>query len=466
MARRPKPVLWTLLAAAIVAAASILLSCRRYAAEVQAHRQIVVSRAETVLDALVAGIRAHGRMGRFSAERLGYILEELAAAPDILALELRTQAGTPIAAAGDVTLVPDSPLPGTVWHEDRFVMAVEPRLPMSGRYHRQGSGPGPDPARDLEHRPGEGPPRPPGPGGGRGWRQRAALDAAGWEEFPTGPHWLTVVLDTGAMRAQIQRDQVHLAVASVAWMLAVALGTWVVWARVRQRELAAELVVTQERAAQHERLAQLGAGLAHETKNPLGIVRGLAQSIGNAPRADAEVRRLAHAIIDEADRTVGRVNSFLTLARPKNPEPAPVALDNLIARLVSLVQPEAQQADLALEYQPSGLSVLADEGLLRRALLNILINAIRASRRGGRITVAAQPEADTVTLTVADQGHGIAPEDLPRVTEPYFTRFEGGTGLGLSIVEEIARAHDWKLAIESQPGQGARVSLRGLRRVE
>jgi len=426
-----------LLAAALIAAASMLLLYRNYRTEAQAHRQVMLERGRTVLDSLAAGIRAHGRMGRYHGERLAAIFEELAATPGILALELRTREGSIIASAGDMGLLPEGPLATPCWLESRLVMATEPELtcPAPGSGRRRG-------------------------GGGRG-----AQDLAQWIPFPAGPYRLSVVLDAAPMRRQLRRDQLQLAIACAVAVGAILLGTWVLLARLRQRSLQAALGLAQERATHHERLSQLGAGLAHETKNPLGIVRGLAQTISNAAHADRETKRVAHNIIDEVDRTAGRINSFLALAKPKAPDLAPVDLDAFLGHLLSVVEPELEASGITLEHAQTGYRVLADEDLLRRGVLNLVINALRASHEGGTITVEVQPEADTVTLSVVDNGCGIDPQDLPRATEPYFTRFEGGCGLGLAIVDQIARAHNWKLTIASPPGAGTRVSLHGLRRV-
>jgi two-component system sensor histidine kinase HydH len=209
-------------------------------------------------------------------------------------------------------------------------------------------------------------------------------------------------------------------------------------------------------------LAQLGAGLAHETKNPLGLARGLAQSIAEAGDAGAESRRQARQIVDEADRIVGQINAFLALARPAEPVREDVALDHVFGGLQALVQAEAAQAGVSLRAAANGLVVRADPALLRRALLNLLINALRACERGGEIALEAGWRAGSVAVCVRDNGRGIAPEDLPRVREPYFTRFPGGTGLGLAMVEQVTAAHGWRLQIESEPGAGTRVTLEGM----
>ena len=280
-----------------------------------------------------------------------------------------------------------------------------------------------------------------------------------WQGFPEGPFALVVALDAGGVIRQIQRDRVQWLASSAIWLVAIALSTLVALAQTRHRGLEAALALAQEQAAHSERLAQLGAGLTHETKNPLGVVRGLAQAIGQSPAADADVRQLAGRIVDEADRTVGQINSFLTLARPKEPALATVDLQALFTELAPLVEPEADRQEVGISWRPTALAVSADPGLLRRALLNLVLNALRAVERGGKIVVEAQRHEWTVSVSVSDNGCGIGEHDVARVTEPYFSGFEGGTGLGLSIVDQVARAHGWTLTVSSTPGQGTCVSL-------
>jgi nitrogen-specific signal transduction histidine kinase len=111
----------------------------------------------------------------------------------------------------------------------------------------------------------------------------------------------------------------RLAGGAIIVLLAIGSGAWAFVSQLHQRRLVTDLLLAEERVAQSERLARLGAGLAHETKNPLGVVRGLAQSILEASGADRAVRNMAQQIVDESDRTVGQINSFLGFARPPEP---------------------------------------------------------------------------------------------------------------------------------------------------
>lgn len=205
------PSRWVLLLATLVVATSFLLLYRDYRSKVVNHREIMLARGQTVLDALTAGIRAQGRMGRYRPARLSTIFEELADTPDIVGLELRTQKGSVISSGGDTQHLPDMK-PGTpLWGDNRLVMVCEPLL--------LGHGPG----RGLGYRRGQ--------GGGRGWP--GEIDD--WESFPSGPYVLTATLDTGAMLEEIRWDRFRSSVSLGVILIAVILGTLAVLSRARRR---------------------------------------------------------------------------------------------------------------------------------------------------------------------------------------------------------------------------------------
>lgn len=422
------------LMAALVLAALALVGVEYRGKVLKAHRVLEI-RGETVLESLAAGLRAQTRMGRYRGDRLNDTLEELASMPDLLTLYLADARGTPVASAGDPLPPGLDNGPEREWQADRLILRGQ--FVFTGRGAAQMGGPG--------WRGGRGP--------------RMDPDATPWD---AAPHTLVAVLDAAQTRGEVRRARIEAALSAAGLLALFVLGMAVLSVRGRQRRMAVELERSRERAAHHERLAQLGAGLAHETKNPLGLVRGLAQSIADAGDARAETRRHARQIVDEADRIVGQVNAFLAFARPPEPALEDVALETVFGGLQALVQHEAAQAGVSLRAAANGLVVRADPVLLRRALLNLLINALRACERGGEIVMEAGWRAGGVAVCVRDNGRGIAAEDLPRVKDPYFTRFPGGTGLGLAIVDQVAAAHGWSLHVESEAGAGTRVTLEGI----
>lgn len=425
------------LAALLAMAASALLLTADFRSEVENHRQVMLARGETALDALVAGIRAQGRMGRYRNDRLSVILEELADAPDIRGVALYAAGGKVISSGGDVAALTLEDGDGIHWAQDHLCLIRGLVLDLGAHGYGRGRG---------------------GPG-------NPELDSEAWEPFPDGPHFLGIVLDTSALSIEIRGDRVRYGISLVVAALLVGLGSALAVGVVRGRRLQTALLVAREQAAHQAQLTQLGAGLAHETKNPLGIVRGQAQLIADAPEDAAGNHERAGRIIDEIDRTVGHINGFLTLARPRDITLVSVALGHFLEGFAALMEGEAKQQKVFLSVTAADVSVRADEGQLRKALLNLVLNALHACRPGDRIAIEVGKNSGTVDLLVRDSGRGIAPEDLPRVTEPYFTRSDNGCGLGLTLVDQIARAHGWTLHIDSTPGTGTTVSLKGIERV-
>ncbi len=425
-------IFWLALVAVFIAAASVYSLVSSYHSEVDSHRRVLTGRGQTVLDALKAGILAHGRMGRYRGDRLGFIFDELAKTSDILALELRGPDGGTVASGGNQAEIPKTLSKQCQWKSNRLVMTAK---------------------IDLLAECGQG-------GEGRGRQGRE--DMEDWSFFSKGVYVLTAALDASEVHRAIRRHQLHLVFFIGVVFAALASGTLALALLLKRSELAVLLERERERTRRQEQIARLGAGLAHETKNPLGIVRGLAQSIGSCTHHVCPIKDRAKNIVDEVDRAIGVINSFLALARPQEAVVAPVDLDSFFKGFLPLVQMDASAAEVDIQYVPSKQAILADEGLLRRALLNLILNALRASAPGQEVRIEAVRTVPGLTLRVSDTGCGIAPEDLPRVTEPYFTRFPGGSGLGLSMVDQIAAAHGWRLRITSALGGGTQVSLEGI----
>ncbi|MEW6220084.1 MAG: ATP-binding protein [Thermodesulfobacteriota bacterium] len=222
----------------------------------------------------------------------------------------------------------------------------------------------------------------------------------------------------------------------------------------------------EEKLHDAERLAALGkmvAAVSHEIKNPLGIVRSTAEILGKRLAAVApENNHLAGIIIDETSRLDGIVREFLDFARPQTPKIGPCAVNSLLEKALRLVAPECQRQGIGVEtdLDPAASQVGADEQLLYRAVLNILVNAIQSMPEGGTLTVRTSRSRDQgVVVTVADTGVGIAPDKLEQIFQPFYTDKNKGTGLGLAIVRNILDAHGGRVEVDSVPGAGTVMRL-------
>jgi signal transduction histidine kinase len=225
-----------------------------------------------------------------------------------------------------------------------------------------------------------------------------------------------------------------------------------------------EVRALEEQVQRAQRLAALGrlaGGLAHEIRNPLGIVRAAAQILGGELRRDQHLGEYTQVIQTEVDRVDRLIEQLLAYARPRPLMHGVVQTHELIERAVSLTRPYAAQQGVDLTAEE--ISVLpplhGDGELLHQALVNLVMNAIQASERGGAVVVrgavTASGEASRVQLEIRDNGRGIAPDDRERIFDPFFTTRDDGVGLGLSIVQQIVHEHGGTIDVTSEPGVGS-----------
>jgi two-component system sensor histidine kinase HydH len=226
-----------------------------------------------------------------------------------------------------------------------------------------------------------------------------------------------------------------------------------------QRQLE-ELERSQRAALQNEKLAALGrvaAGIAHEVRNPLGVIRASASMIQESFAPDDDASRACQFVKDEIDRLNGLITSLLAFARPGEPKVEPVPVDKLVDRALALAFEELRRREIAVEraLEPSLAEVAACPNLLSQLLLGLLVNAAEAAGERGRVAVRAFADGADAVLEVADDGPGIPEADASRVFEPFFTTKSTGTGLGLAVAQRIAAGHGGSLEVVQGRGAGA-----------
>jgi len=231
-------------------------------------------------------------------------------------------------------------------------------------------------------------------------------------------------------------------------------------ARAVEREHAARRVADSERARQRaERLAAAGAlaaGVAHEIRNPLNAIGIAAQRIERFPDPVRDAA-LAGRIRDEIRRLEEVLDDYLRLARPAPGAREPADLVALANEVVDLLEAEASARGTRLGVRaPSGpVRVRVDAQALRRALVNLVRNAVEAAPAGGAVEVIADRSDRTVRLRVVDDGQGPDPELGDRAFEPFVTTRPAGSGLGLSLVRRVAEEHGGRASLAARPGGGA-----------
>jgi signal transduction histidine kinase len=215
-------------------------------------------------------------------------------------------------------------------------------------------------------------------------------------------------------------------------------------------------------------MGELASTVAHEVRNPLNAIAMSAQRLRRefAPTAATEADRAEAAeLLSVMEGETGRINDivqqFLAFARPPRLAPAPANLAVETRALVDAARPLADARGVTLEADvaSAGEAVL-DARQLRQAIDNLVRNAIEATPAGGRVRVVARTGSRGHTVEVSDTGSGIAPDDLPKIFDLYYTTKPEGTGVGLAVTQQIVSAHGGTIEVESAPGAGTTMIVR------
>jgi PAS domain S-box-containing protein len=226
----------------------------------------------------------------------------------------------------------------------------------------------------------------------------------------------------------------------------------------------AQLERAQQQLIQGERLAALGelsAVVAHEVRNPLGVIFNSLGSLRRLVRPAGDARMLFDIVEEEAERLNRIVGDLLDFARPSTPELRPEQIGRVVEDAVGAALGQQETGiQLARELDAEVPPVTMDARLVRQAVLNVAVNAVQAMPRGGRITIRTRREGGAALVEIEDTGAGIAEEVRERIFEPFFTTKASGTGLGLAVVKRIMESHGGTVSVRSAPGAGTTFSLR------
>jgi signal transduction histidine kinase len=281
------------------------------------------------------------------------------------------------------------------------------------------------------------------------------------EEYQTlrqkqGVHSFVIVMSTQTFRETFDHD---LWLRSIIALLATisVVGSGLAWRSLgRSSDLQLRLMRASELNSHLREMNLAAAGLAHETRNPLNIIRGMAQMLSKQPEAPAEIREKARAIVDETDKVTAQLNEFINYSRPREVRRAKLALTPAVNEVVRTLNHDIEEKKLRVETGGEPLAIEADEQLLRQVLFNLLLNAIQAVADAGEIRVITGRQGATEAfLEIRDNGPGVPPERRQEIFKPYFTTHQKGTGLGLAVVQQIVLAHGWEIVCLPNEPQGA-----------
>jgi PAS domain S-box-containing protein len=228
-----------------------------------------------------------------------------------------------------------------------------------------------------------------------------------------------------------------------------------------------ELVTTQQRLSERDKLASLGemaAVVAHDIRNPLGGIKTAAQFLPSRPAADGTViRELTHSILAGVSQIESIVTDLLDYARGPTLDRQAYRLGEVVGPAVDAYAEKARENGITLVTRglDTDLPVMVDGQRLRRVFVNVITNALEAveHRPGARVEVALYRRENEAVVEITDNGEGIAPEVRAKILQAFFTTKRTGTGLGLVIVKKIMDLHGGKIEIDTTSGVGTAVRL-------
>ena len=227
---------------------------------------------------------------------------------------------------------------------------------------------------------------------------------------------------------------------------------------------AMERLRLKERLSQAEKLSAIGemaAGISHEIRNPLGIIRSSAELLKKKVIKHDPTNTIPDIIVEESSRLNQIITEFINYAKPRRPNLAPCHVNEIIEKNLTFLAAQIKEEGYLIKknYQNSLPEIMADASMLYQSFLNILINAMQAMPDGGRLQIEVSSNEQLVTIRFDDEGHGIPEENLEKIWDPFFTTKEKGSGLGLGIVKNIIEVHAGSIQIANRPVRGARVTI-------
>jgi two-component system, NtrC family, sensor histidine kinase HydH len=225
-----------------------------------------------------------------------------------------------------------------------------------------------------------------------------------------------------------------------------------------------QLKSLEEELRRSERMAALGkmaAGVAHELRNPLSSIKGLAILLRSKFQEKSDDQLTADILVHEVERLNRSISELLDYTRPQKLILGDVHPVEVVRKAMSLVRMDAESMGVIMEiHGEEHIPVIqADQDKLNQVFLNLLLNSIQAMEHGGRLDIYVADDGRNITLKVKDTGCGVAKENLSRVFDPYFTTKPDGTGLGLAMSVKIIEEHGGTISFQSDCDSGTTVTV-------
>jgi signal transduction histidine kinase len=223
-------------------------------------------------------------------------------------------------------------------------------------------------------------------------------------------------------------------------------------------DLEERIALAQDELLIKERLATLGqlsGGISHELRSPLAAIQSAAELLKlQLDSSDSDSADALDKILTEVDRSVKTIESLLGFAKARSPKQENVNLNRLAQEIIQEIDIPTSIA-IVTDFDLNMIDVITDSFQIKRALANIIINAIEAMPETGKLTLSTATENNGyISVTVSDTGPGLTEEQMSKLFRPLHTTKETGVGLGLTITRLLVEANGGKIEVESEPGAG------------
>jgi len=196
-------------------------------------------------------------------------------------------------------------------------------------------------------------------------------------------------------------------------------------------------------------MGEIAAGIAHEIRNPMTVIRGYLQMMQFKEEFASHKKRF-DTMMDEIDRANAIITEFLSLAKYAPPNLKIQSINSILTDLLPLIQADAAEHGIVISLSLSDTpEINLDSKQIRQVVLNLVRNGIEAMSRYGELTIKTRLKGNRVVLSIKDRGNGIPPEALEKLGKPFFTTKENGTGLGLPVCYRIVESHNARIEIKT-----------------
>lgn len=225
--------------------------------------------------------------------------------------------------------------------------------------------------------------------------------------------------------------------------------------RSREKHLEAQAVRSDRLAT----IGELASGIAHEIRNPMGIIKTISQTLIE-DQENEELEEGLDIIVKEVDRANRVIDGILNFANPNDSDIKEVSLNKTLEEVVLIANSYVKKQDISINLNLNQeITILADKEKLMQVFINLIINSVQAMPDGGSIRINTEAKENGVNISVIDTGIGIKKSDIKKIYDPFFTTKETGVGLGLSISDRIIQDHDGYMIMDSILGQGTQVDI-------